>query len=90
MKDEDRILEFIKREGPVLPSKIAKLIKKNILISSAYLSELSSRKKIFISNTKIGGSPVYYAAGQETKLQDLFENLSGNEKRCFELLKEQY
>jgi hypothetical protein len=70
MTDEDKILEFLRLNGPSLPTKVAKNIAKDIIIASAFLSDLKSRKKVNISSLKIGGSPLYFLPGQEEKLYD--------------------
>jgi hypothetical protein len=62
------ILNFLRVTGPTIPSKVAKNIKEEILIASAHLSDLRSQNKLKISNLKIGGSPLYYLAGQEAQL----------------------
>jgi hypothetical protein len=82
-----KILEFIKQKGPVLPIDVAKHIGSNILIASAHLSELSSNKKVKISNVKFGGgSPLYYLPGQESQLQKFSDNLNEKDKRAYDLL----
>ena len=86
--DED-ILSLMKMRGPLLPADVAKQIKTNILLGSAYLSELASRKKVKVSSLKVGGSPLYYLQGQEEKLEEFASNLNEKELRAFEILKEQ-
>src|SRR3989344_2642153 len=86
--DED-ILSLMRMRGPLLPADVAKHVKTNILIGSAYLSELASRKKIKISSLKVGGSPLYFLQGQEDKLEEFASNLNEKELRAFEILKEQ-
>jgi hypothetical protein len=86
--DED-ILSLMRMRGPLLPADVAKHVKTNILIGSAYLSELASRKKIKISSLKVGGSPLYFLQGQEEKLEEFASNLNEKELRAFEILKEQ-
>src|SRR3989344_7929417 len=83
-----KILEFIKRWGPVLPVQISKELNTNILFAGAMLSELVSRKQLMFTSTKRGGSPFYYIKGQEQKLQSISSNLSGKEKEAYEVLKE--
>ena len=85
----DEVLEFVKANGPVLPSEVGKYIGRDILISSAILSELVSRKLILISKAKIGGSPVYYAPGQEEKLERLYPSLNEKDRQTYDMLKEQ-
>ena len=82
------VLDFVKRNGPVLPVQISKEIKSDILFASAVLSELVKQKQISISYGKVGGSPVYYSSGQESKLNILKEYLPDKEKEAYELLKE--
>ncbi len=82
------ILDIIKREGPLIPAQLAKVINTNILFASAILSNLVDKKEVQISSLKKGGSPFYYLKGQENKLENLSEYLSGKEKEAFQLLKE--
>ena len=77
MTDQDKILALIKTIGPLLPTKVAKNLGTDILIASAHLSDLKSQGKIKISYLKIGGSPLYFLAGQE---RELFEFAQGNMK----------
>lgn len=88
MVEQEKILAIIRVRGPVLPAHVAKLIGTNILMASAHLSELVDSKKLFLSNTKIGGSPVYYVGGQEARLQELYKYLNEKDQRAFNLLKE--
>jgi hypothetical protein len=88
MSTEDKILSLIKTKGPVLPVDIAGAIESNILLASAHLSELVGRNQLKVSHTKIGGSPVYYLKGQESRLQELSKNLNNKEQRVYSLLKE--
>lgn len=77
MQDQDRILSFLQVMGPTIPSKVAKSIKSEILIASAFLSDLSAQGKVKISNLKVGGSPLYYLPGQEDQLLNFVkENLN--------------
>ena len=79
-------LSIVKEKGPVLPVQIAREVNDNILMTSARLSELLAVKQIKISNLKVGGSPLYYAAGQESKLQNFIDNLNGMEKKAYNFL----
>jgi len=88
MDKREQIIELMRRKGPVLPMQVAKAIETNSLVASAMLSELASQKKVFISNTKVGSSPVYYLPGQETRLQNLYDNLQEKEKRGYDTLKQ--
>ena len=84
---EDQVMRIIATKGPILPIQIAKETGSNTMIAGAVLSKLASDRKIFISNTKIGGSPVYYLKEQLHKLQDLYKYLNEKDKRTFELLR---
>lgn len=75
MTDQDKILQFLRMNGPSLPSKIGKLLNTDLLLASAHLSDLISQGKIKVSSLKIGGSPLYYMPGQE---QQLSQYASGN------------
>ena len=88
MGQQETIISFIRNTGPVLPAKIAKILSTDLLFASAHLSELVDNKKLKISNTKIGGSPVYYIEGQEARLQELYDNLNEKDQRAFDILKE--
>ncbi len=85
---KEKILEFIKEKGPVLPVEITKHINSNILMASAHLSELSSRGRLKISSVKVGGSPLYYLLGQESQLQKFADNLHEKEKKAYDLLQQ--
>ncbi|MEK6984664.1 MAG: hypothetical protein AABX33_08880 [Nanoarchaeota archaeon] len=86
METRDKILEFIKLKGPVLPVQIAKEIGSNILMASAHLAELTASKRLKISSIKVGGSPLYYLSGQEAMLQKFVGNMNDKEKKAFDLL----
>ncbi|MEM3405485.1 MAG: hypothetical protein QW117_00715 [Candidatus Pacearchaeota archaeon] len=84
---KNRIIEFLKNNGPSLPIHISKAINLNTLFTSAFLSELSSEKRIKISNLKIGGSPLYYLEENVSMLENFSNYLIGKEKEAFLLLK---
>lgn len=85
----DKALSIVKTKGPVLPGQINKELSVNVLFASAMLSELVDSKLIRLSHAKIGGSPVYYAPGQEPRLgQVLYNYLNEKDKQTFNLLKQ--
>ncbi len=86
--NSDAALEYVKKYGPVQPSQVATSINTNILFASAILSELVAKKKVKITYLKRGGSPFYYVEGQEEKLMDLAEHLSGKLKESYNLISE--
>ncbi len=83
----DRVKQLVRMRGPVIPSQISKEIGTNILMASAILSELASKNDVKISSVKFGGTPLYYVAGQEAKLQNYIAGLPQKEKEAFEMLK---
>ncbi|HIG98336.1 TPA: hypothetical protein HA231_02850 [Candidatus Woesearchaeota archaeon] len=83
----DRVRQLVRMRGPVIPSQISKEIGTNILMASAILSELTSSSDVKISSVKVGGSPLYYVAGQEAKLQNYLTGLHPKEKETFEYLR---
>ena len=48
-----KIIEFLKTNGPALPVKIAKAIEMDPVFASAILSELTSAKKVKLTNMKV-------------------------------------
>jgi len=86
LETRERIISFVKSKGPVLPYQIGKEIKTDIIMASAHLSELVSSNILKISNTKVGGSPLYYIKGQENLLQKYSSNLHEKERRAYEFL----
>ena len=83
-----KVLEYIRMRGPVIPVQISKQIGSNILFAGAVLSELLANGKIKISTAKIGGSPVYYFPGQESRLSMLYQYLHQREKHVYDLLRQ--
>ncbi len=89
MLDQDRILQFMRTSGPTTPSKVAKVINTDSLLASAHLSDLSSQKKVRVSNLKIGGTPLYYIPGQEERLYAFANgNINPKDFEVLEFLKE--
>lgn len=84
----DKIVSFIRVNGPVLPVQISKQFGGDLFFAGAVLSELVGRQKVRISNAKVGGSPVYYTDGQEYKLHMLYDHLKDVHKKVYDLLKE--
>src|SRR3989344_9357074 len=81
--------DFLKRNGPILPVRVSKIVGTNIMMASALLSQLVTEKKIKITHESIGGSPLYYVDGQEALLQDRLGNkLDGKKKEAYNLLKD--
>ena len=88
MLDKNQVLLFVKERGPVIPKDVSRQFGEDTFFTGAVLSQLVDNKEIKISHAKIGGSPVYYYAGQEEKLDLLYQHLPGKEKEAYDLLKE--
>ena len=88
MNMQQKVMELIQEKGPVIPSDVHKSINQDLLTTSAILSELVEKKKLKVSHVKIGGSPLYFATGQEDKLQNFSHLLHKREQEVFQLLKE--
>ncbi|MEK6845079.1 MAG: hypothetical protein AABX44_02380, partial [Nanoarchaeota archaeon] len=85
---KEKIISFIKMKGPNLPVHIGKEINTNILFTSAFLSELTSEKRLKVSNLKVGNSSLYFLSGQEPLLEGFSQHLKSKEKDALELLKQ--
>ncbi|MBI2139522.1 hypothetical protein HYU14_01250 [Candidatus Woesearchaeota archaeon] len=89
MQDQsEEVLKFLSSHGPSLPIEVAKAIRQDTILASAYLSQLISVGKVKISSVKVGTSPVYYLPGQESQLMKFSDNLNEKDKRAYERLKE--
>lgn len=86
---KNRVLSFVKRNGPVLPVQISREIQENSILAGAVLSELIRNKQIMVSKAKIGGSPVYYVSEQKPKLEMLYKHLGQKHREIFDLLKKE-
>jgi len=90
MDIQEQALQMVQQKGPVIPAELYKELNKDLLTTSALLSELVSNKKIRISSVKMGGSPFYYIQGQEKKLQNFSHLLHDKEKKAYEQLKDKH
>lgn len=83
------VYAFVLANGPLIPVLVARNFKIEILMASAYLSELVANKKLNVTKfLKIGTSPLYYAQGQEEKLKDFLSYLPQRPRQITELLQE--
>ncbi len=90
MVESQDILQIVKENGPILPAQIRRHVEgSDTLMIGAILSELADDDKIQISNTKVGGSPVYYTEEQKEYLQDLKSQLNDKQQKAFDMLKEE-
>ena len=88
MDKKQIVLDIIREKGPIIPAQIYKEIETDMLIASAYLSELAQNKILKISYVKMGGSPFYYLEGQEAFLEKYIKRLHEKEERAVLFLKE--
>lgn len=86
--DKERILSTIRLKGPCLPVQIARALNLEPILASALLSELKSEQKIFLSDMKVGSSPLYFSQGQEKQLENFISHLNNREKEALTLLKQ--
>lgn len=85
----DKIQSIVRMKGPLLPNVIGKELGIDLLIASAMLSELVDSKVLRLSALKVGGSPVYFFANQEHRLQEFAKYLPEKERRAYDLLRQQ-
>lgn len=89
MDNSDRILGLVRQKGPLLPVQINKDIGVDVLVASAMLGELCDKRLLRLSKLKIGGSPLYFLPGQESKLMHFSDKLNEKDNRAYERLKSQ-
>jgi len=88
MDKKQTILSFINKNGPTFPGQLYSELGVNLLIASAYMSEMSRNGDLNISKVKVGGSPLYYIKGQENLLEGFIDKLHEKEKKAALFLKE--
>jgi hypothetical protein len=88
MDNDERVLQFVREKGPLLPIHIVKELGGNTILIGAILSTLSEKGFVKVSCAKVGGSPLYYVNGQEEKLEILYKYLHEKEQKAYNLLKE--
>ncbi len=88
MDINEKIKSFIRAKGPSLPVHIAKHIEKDLIMTAAFLSELTSKREVLMTSMKVGSSKIYYLPGQESRLQNFASNLNEKDLRTFNLLKD--
>ena len=82
----ETVVRILNSKGPLLPSSIARELQTNIIFASAILAELVSSNHVKLSNLKIGGSPLYYVQGHESKLTKYKDKLNEKDVKTYELL----
>jgi hypothetical protein len=86
--DKDEVLRLVKQKGPVIPIHLRKDLNTDTVLIGAILSQLVAEGKIKVSRVKIGGSPTYYAVGDDAKLVDFMKHLNEKDRRAAEMLQE--
>lgn len=87
--NREKVIDLIKKVGPVLPIQIAKRLETDLLLSGAILSEMIARKQLKVSRATIGSSPVYYIPGQEYLLgPKLYNHLKSKEREAYDALRD--
>ncbi len=86
---KEKIIEYIKKNGPSLPSAVSSSINLSLLFTSALLSEMYREGRIRMSHLKIGGSPLYLLQGQEPQLDRFTKHLEKKEQEALALLKKE-
>lgn len=85
----DRVISFLKTNGPSLPVEIGKAIEYNSFITKAILLELIDEGKVKKSKRTIGGSLVYYLNGQENAMRRrIFDEIGIADKKVLKMIKE--
>jgi hypothetical protein len=85
---KEAVLKIVQMKGPVIPNYVRKELGGENLIIGAILSELASEGKVKVTHTKIGGTPAYYTAGTESRLQSLVPHLNEKDRKTVELLRQ--
>ena len=85
--NEDQVIRIVATKGPIIPIQVVKEIGGNTMFAGAILSQLVGKKRVFVSSVKVGGSPLYYIKGQESRLQDYVKYMNEKDRQAFELLR---
>ncbi len=83
-----KILQILEKDGPTVPTPLAKKLGMQPMFAAAILSELLNEKRVKTSSLRVGSSPLYLIPGQEEKLEAFTENLTGVEKEAYLKLKD--
>lgn len=87
---DDKVVSFIKNNGPSLPVEIGKSIGYNSFITKAILLELINKELIHKSKRAIGGSLLYYVKGQGDLMRKrLYEDLGIPEKKVLDKIEDE-
>ena len=84
---EQKIIEFLQKNGPSTPAQVGRVLGVQLLFASAMLGEASSKGHVKISKMKTGSSPLYYLESTREKLANFSDRLNPKDRQAFELLK---
>lgn len=73
----DKILTFIRQNGPSLPVEVASKVGGDSFLAKAYLDELVEKGLLKRSLEKIGESFIYHAPGQEASVKEKVSKFGG-------------
>jgi len=88
LEKKEKIITFLRQNGPTLPVTISKVIEMDPFFASAILSEVLGEKRIRASHMRVGSSPLYFLEGQENMLEKMSSSLKSVEREAFERLRE--
>jgi hypothetical protein len=88
MEYRDKILTLA-HTAPLLPTGVAKALSTNSIMAGAMLSEMCSKGLLKTSAMKVGGSPLYYAPGNESQLLNHLGSINEKDRRTVLKLKEE-
>ena len=88
LEKKEKIILYLKNNGPTLPVVISKVIEMDPFFASAILSEVLGEKRIKATHMRIGSSPLYFLEGQENQLEKMTSSLKSAEREAFEKLRE--
>lgn len=77
----DRILELVQKNGPALPVDVASKLGLDSFLASAYMQQLVEAGKLHVGKEKIGGSQIFFVAGQESAANTKVKNLIETSKK---------
>ena len=88
MTMQEKILDVLRRGGPQVSPKIAREVKGEAIIVSAYLSELKASGKLLISKIKIRTIPLYYLTNKKKQLALFADRLNPKDRAVFDKLEQ--
>lgn len=85
---KQKIIDFLRRNGPSHPVQIGKILGKDGLMTSAILSEVIKDGSVKKTERNVGNTPLYFVSGQEEATRTMVMNDLGLvEKKVVEKIK---